>query len=353
VPVTVLVLLDRFDEALDVLADALDKARRTGGTYLFTMTSMLRSDLWWRRGELAEAEADALNALSPGDTFVRVFPLTRCIADVRIERGQITAAAEALDRTALPGELAGALSWSVFRTSRGRLRILQGRAQEGVEDLLTAGRWLEALGNHNPAFSAWRSEAALGLSKLGNHNEARRLAHEEVTLARRWDAPRALGHALTTAGLLADSEPGLQLLTEAVSVLADSPAQLVKARALTELGAALRRRNRRANARAPLATGLELAQRCGAWALADRARDELIATGARPRRAMRSGLDALTPSERRVARLAASDQTNRDIAQALFVTEKTVETHLSHAYQKLDIHSRSQLTSALAAGTAG
>jgi DNA-binding CsgD family transcriptional regulator len=172
-----------------------------------------------------------------------------------------------------------------------------------------------------------------------------------VTLARRWGAPRALGHALTTAGLLADSKPGLELLDEAVSVLADSPAQLVKARALTELGAALRRRNRRADARAPLATGLELAQRCGARALADRARDELIATGARPRRPMRSGLDALTPSERRVARLAASDQTNRDIAQALFVTEKTVETHLSHAYQKLDIHSRSQLTSALAPGT--
>jgi DNA-binding NarL/FixJ family response regulator len=169
-----------------------------------------------------------------------------------------------------------------------------------------------------------------------------------VALARRWGAPRALGQALTTAGLVAGGEPGLELLREAVAVLADSPAQLVRARALIELGAALRRRNRRSDAREPLAGGLELAQRCGAWALAERAREELIATGARPRRAMRAGIDALTPSERRVAHLAAGGQTNRDIAQALFVTEKTIETHLSHAYQKLAIHSRSQLTSALA-----
>jgi DNA-binding NarL/FixJ family response regulator len=123
----------------------------------------------------------------------------------------------------------------------------------------------------------------------------------------------------------------------------------MRARALTELGAALRRGNRRADAREPLAAGLELAERCGASALAERAREELIATGARPRRAMRTGVDALTPGERRVASLAAGGQTNRDIAQALFVTEKTIETHLSHAYRKLDIHSRSQLTSALAA----
>ncbi|HEY3633964.1 MAG TPA: AAA family ATPase, partial [Caldimonas sp.] len=309
VPVTVLVLLDRFEEALDVFADALEKARRTGATYLFTMTSMLRSDLWWRLGELAEAEADALNALSTGGTFARVLPLARCIAEVRTERGELTEAAEALEQAALAGETAGALSWSLFRASRGRLRILQGRVDDGVEDLLTAGRWLEDLGSHNPAFSAWRSGAALGLARLGRRDDAQRLAHEEVTLTRRWGAPRALGHALTTAGLVDDGDARLALLQEAAAVLADSPAKLVKARALTELGAALRRCNRRADAREPLATGLELAQRSGGWALAEHAREELIATGARPRRAMRSGIDALTPSERRVARLAADGQT--------------------------------------------
>ena len=93
---------------------------------------------------------------------------------------------------------------------------------------------------------------------------------------------------------------------------------------------------------------MEEARRCGAVPLAERARDELLALGARPRRFVMSGADALTASERRVAAMAASGMTNREIAQALFVTQKTVEVHLSHAYQKLDIRSRRELGAALA-----
>jgi DNA-binding CsgD family transcriptional regulator len=92
---------------------------------------------------------------------------------------------------------------------------------------------------------------------------------------------------------------------------------------------------------------MELAYTCGAAALVERAREELVATGARPRRALRTGVDALTPSELRVARLAADGMTNREIAATLFVTTRTVEIHLTHAYQKLDISSREQLPEAL------
>jgi DNA-binding CsgD family transcriptional regulator len=349
VPLTVLVLLDHFDEALAVLVDALDRARRTGDALLFTIASLLRADLWWRLGELGEAEADAHNEVTRGGAFGRAFALNRCLADVLIERGLLDQAKEALAEAEAHGEQPGTHAWALFRGTRGRLRILQGRLEEGIDDLLTAGRWLQALGGRNPAIAAWRSHAVLGLARLGDDAQATRLADEEVALARRWGAPRALGQALTTAGLAAEGEARLDLLREAAAVLADSPALLMRARALTELGAALRRGNRRADAREPLAAGLELAERCGAWALVERAREELVATGARPRRAMRTGVDALTPGERRVARLAAGGQTNRDIAQALFVTEKTIETHLSHAYQKLDIHSRSELASTLAA----
>jgi DNA-binding CsgD family transcriptional regulator len=74
----------------------------------------------------------------------------------------------------------------------------------------------------------------------------------------------------------------------------------------------------------------------------------LLATGARPRRIALSGVESLTPSERRVAEMAAEGGTNREIAQALFVTPKTVEVHLSSAYRKLSIRSRSQLSKALA-----
>jgi DNA-binding CsgD family transcriptional regulator len=70
---------------------------------------------------------------------------------------------------------------------------------------------------------------------------------------------------------------------------------------------------------------------------------ELLAAGARPRRTALSGIESLTPSELRVTQLAADGMTNREIAQALFVTEKTVETHLGHVFPKLDVSSRAEL----------
>jgi DNA-binding CsgD family transcriptional regulator len=130
-------------------------------------------------------------------------------------------------------------------------------------------------------------------------------------------------------------------------VLEDSPAELEHARALTDLGAALRRTGKRSEAREPLRAGLDLAQRCHATALVQRAHDELVASGARPRRFLLTGVDSLTASERRVAEMASEGLTNREIAQALFVTEKTVEGHLGHAYRKLDVRSRSELPRAL------
>lgn len=92
-----------------------------------------------------------------------------------------------------------------------------------------------------------------------------------------------------------------------------------------------------------------MAHRLGALALVAQANDELAATGARPRKVVQTGLETLTASERRVAQLAAGDMSNKDIAQALFVTVKTVELHLSSVYRKLEISSRRQLASTLAA----
>src|SRR5262249_27118951 len=135
---------------------------------------------------------------------------------------------------------------------------------------------------------------------------------------------------------------------EAVDVLADSPAKLEHAKARTDLGAALRRGNQRSKAREQLRHAVELATICGAKPLVNRAEAELLATGARPRRIAVSGIESLTPSERRVAEMAAEGPTNREIAQALFVTSKTVEVHLSNAYRKLGIASRSQLAAVLA-----
>jgi DNA-binding CsgD family transcriptional regulator len=182
---------------------------------------------------------------------------------------------------------------------------------------------------------------------LGDNEEALAQSEEQARLARVFEVPRELGMALRVSGLVRSGDEGLELLHEAAAVLDASPAGLERARALTDLGAALRRRGNRSDAREPLRRALDLAQRSGAAALAERAHTELLATGARPRRLALAGLAALTASERRVAEMAAQGLTNRQIAETLFVTEKTVEGHLRQAYRKLEIESRTQLPKAL------
>jgi DNA-binding CsgD family transcriptional regulator len=196
----------------------------------------------------------------------------------------------------------------------------------------------------NPSYSGWRSALAVELA-ADDRDEAIRLAHENVGHARRTGVARGLGVTLRAQGAIEGSADALR---EAAALLERSPARLEEARALVDLGAVLRRRGRRTEARDALRDGLDLARRCGADRLADRARDELGASGARLRREAASGVESLTPGERRVALLAAQSLSNAEIAQALFVTVNTVQTHLSHVYAKLEITSRAQLAAALA-----
>jgi DNA-binding CsgD family transcriptional regulator len=170
-------------------------------------------------------------------------------------------------------------------------------------------------------------------------------------LARAFGAPRALGVALRAAGLVAGGQRGEALLRQAIQVLAGPDTRLEQARALADLGALLRRRNHRVEARQLLRQALDAAYHLGAGALAQRAETELRATGAKPRRVLLSGLEALTASERRIAELGAEGLTNREIAQTLFVTARTVEGHLTNVFNKLDISSRTDLPAALAAPT--
>jgi DNA-binding CsgD family transcriptional regulator len=204
---------------------------------------------------------------------------------------------------------------------------------------------------HNPALLPWRSHAAAALHTLGREREARERATEELELALRWGAPLPIGRALRTLGLVEAGAGAERRLREAADVLAPSPARLEYAKVLVDLGAALRRRNERRAAQALLKQGVELAHDCYASALATRANDELAATGARPRKLLLTGLSSLTASERRVAQLAAEELSNKEIAQALFVTVKTIEVHLSNVYRKLEISSRRQLAAALVAAS--
>jgi DNA-binding CsgD family transcriptional regulator len=133
-----------------------------------------------------------------------------------------------------------------------------------------------------------------------------------------------------------------------VDVLRAAPAPLELARALIDLGAACRRAGARTKARGLLYEGLDLAHSLGGIRLSGLAHQELVIAGGRPRRHAVRGRDALTPSELRIALLAADGRTNRQIAQALFVTQRTVENHLTSTYGKLGISSRPGLPAALA-----
>ena len=153
--------------------------------------------------------------------------------------------------------------------------------------------------------------------------------------------------ALRTIALLQRGPQQVRGLSAAGEAPENAGRELEHARTLVELGAAMRRQGERAAAREPLLRGRELAHRCGAHIVVRHATQELLASGARPRRIIRSGAESLTTSERRVAELAGTGLTSRAIAEQLFVTQKTVETQLGNVYRKLDIPGRQHIADAL------
>ena len=236
----------------------------------------------------------------------------------------------------------------MFLQARGALRVAQQRPGEALEDLIAAAGGWRGLAIENPVVASWRTAAAAAHTALGHPIEAASLANEQLALARKAGTAATLGAAFCCYAATAAKQDAGPLLAEAVKLLEAAPARYELALALADLGSHLRRTGRPREARAALRRALDLAQRCGAAPLADQARRELLATGARPRRTALTGPDALTSAERRVAVLAADGMSNRQIAQHLFITLSTVETHLRHAFHKLGITSRAGLPAQLA-----
>lgn len=334
---------ERLEAAARWLKLGLEAARARGHSVQLAMVQAERARHALLRGSVADAQLEADAGLEVIDASNFVFPrLTAVAIEAAIERGDL---ADGSGRAATVDAERERLFLDEYLIARGRLRIARGDPREGISDLLRVGRLHEIYGNRMPA--DWRPNAALALMALGEEEQARELADEGLERARTFGTPRALGLALRTAGTVATARERLPLLEEAVAVLEPSFARLELAYALTDLGRELVRRRRRRDGREALRRALDEALGCGATALAERVRGELGAGGGRPPRLELTGVDALTPSERRVCELAAGDSTNREIAQTLFVTEKTVELHLTSVYRKLGIRSRYQLSGAL------
>lgn len=372
-------------------ADDLDEAERAieqfsaiaprGGLPSIAGAHYFRGALALARGDVAQAEPDAwataetLRQAGLAMTFPTNLAL---LIDVLVERGQVDAAEHELQASGVADEMPDIFQFGLLHQSRAWLRLAQGRTAEGLEDIAELLRRSRRYGIRNVASTPitaaaamalarlredrsarnlvetyrqtvrdWGAFAAIALTTIGRGRPARGMAELYLRAARAWGTPRTIGVGLHALGIAEGGKKGIDLLKEAVATLERSPARLEHAKALTDLGAALRRANRRAEAREPLREALSWARSTGAVAVARRAHEELEATGERLRPLMAAGVESLTPSERRVAEMAAEGHSNREIAQSLFLTVKTVETHLSHAYRKLDIRSRRELAGAL------
>lgn len=346
-----LAVADRLPEAFAFFDRGIDAAQGDGDAVGFRLMAVLRSRAAFYAGRLLDAEADGRAALALfQDDGGRELPVAAAVLiDALAEQGKIEQAQAVADECGLEDEdRIKVLVGHFVHLARGRLRLRQRRPREALADLRACGDALDAAGYPNPSFADWRSYAARTHLALGERQAAMDLAAQNLELSRRFAAPRVLGVALRTMGLVEGGAGGLALLEESIEQLRHSAAQLEYGRSLVEYGGALRRAGYRTDAQRHLRAGLDIAARRGARPLVDRANGELVAVGARPRRELLTGPHSLTAGELRIARLAADGATNRDIAQTLFLTRRTVEFHLTNSYRKLNITRRGQLRAALA-----
>jgi DNA-binding NarL/FixJ family response regulator len=337
-------LADRYEATDRWLSAAIAEAQSRGSARGFAPASAFRAWNAYRAGHLREAEADATASIEllAGDHIIRPVALGALILTL-IERGEIAEAERAqagFDPSRLRADL---FSLTFFDQACGALALAVGDGPRALIHLDRVAEWELAMGYRGEAWLDHRSLRALALRLLDRHGDALREAVEAVELTRALGSRRALGASLRVLAQVSNNGDREERLRESASVLTASGARLEHAHTLVALGSELRREGRRSESRESLDQGLDLARRCGATALVERAYDELSAAGVGRRKMLRTGVDALTASELRVARMAAAGKSNRAIAQDLFVTVKTVEFHLRNTYRKLEISSRREL----------
>ncbi|HEX6524712.1 MAG TPA: AAA family ATPase [Streptosporangiaceae bacterium] len=338
-----------FNEASALADRHVELAQSRRSTAELALTRVVAAEVAYRRGDLgaslAAGQAAMDDATAVGAYGLRV-AAAALSARVLIERGEADAAAGLLADSD-PSSGVHHLITGFHRYVRARHELASGRLREGLALLMDAGRLLSAHGITNPACVGWRSRAVLTHVRLGQGVLARKLAAEDIAAARAWGAPVTIGRALTAASAAHPPAEALGMLCDAVAILDGTGALLEQARAHVRLGTALNSAGRDRDAREALHRGLDLATSCGAVQLAARARDRLLAAGARQREATGFQPTPLTAGERRVTELVVQGLTNQEVAIKLCISKRTVDTHLAHVYRKLGIRSRSRLREAV------
>lgn len=336
--VRVLILADTFEAAARAIDALGEQAAACAAGY--------RAELALRTGSVNDAERWAAQALELARES-RPGPFAgdarAVLVSALAERGAFREADELLRASRAPHS-------TRLRHARARLMLAEGRFEDAYAEACEVGARRERQGRSNPTWDGWRSTAAVALAHLGRRAEATKLAETELARARSFGAPVPIARALA-ARAVAESEDRTraEMCVHALTELGDRPAGLGSVRLTLEQGSALARTGNRVQARDTLRPALAEADRRGAILLAQRARRELVATGLRPRRAATEGDAALTPRQRQICELAAAGKGNRAIAGELFVSIKTVETHLAAAYRKLGVGTRAGLAACLPA----
>jgi len=341
---------DGTTEALEFVVRALAAARWHGDRRAVVYHLVMEGWLLYRLGRIHEAHAAAVEARTAAAAIgpeldEATFTLqaeSLCLAHILVERDQPDEALALARAGSLETPTAEYLA--TVRHVEGRAELARERPVAALSQLEAAGTVLAGLGIHNPVFNGWRVAAVPAALAAGREEAAREHTEELERAAASLDTVSTRVRARRARALLADPKAAGALLEEAREEAAQSPFQLDEAAVLLQTGVSLARAGDAERAREPLRLALDLADRLGAVATARAARDALVATGGRPRRAALSGLASLSPAEIRVARLAASGMKNREISEHLFVTLKTVEMHLSSTYAKLGVKGRENLS---------
>ncbi|UJW30256.1 LuxR family transcriptional regulator [Saccharothrix sp. AJ9571] len=334
---------------------ALNRLLKTAGGPVSRTALAARATVLEGLGELPDAAADAQSAMHgaaelEGMVAEAVVPSVR-LASVLVKMGQPDRAEALLVRTRWPHF--GWMYPQAVLVSAEVLR-LRGDHASALAILFDCGNRLAEAGVRNPVFVPWWLEAACLLAELGRQDEAAGLAEYGEQTARDWQTDESAGLALLAAGVAARGRRSLDVLAEAADRLAAAPAPLSQARAEFLFGRALLAADDTKGARAHLRRAIDVATQSGYLALGSVARELLVSAGGRMHTLLDARrLGALSGSELRVAELAAAGESNREIADRLFVSLRTVETHLSSVYRKLRIGLRDELPAALRARSEG
>ncbi|WP_432856437.1 ATP-binding protein [Amycolatopsis sp. CA-161197] len=348
--VLTLYLVDDVEPSLAALGDLMEHAQRRGEAWTYTLGASTRSLVLLWTGNSADGLSDAqfahdiITQEAWGDAGAMP---QAALAAALIRHGEPARALQVLDSVRRPRLDRFTLEYHWVLMARARALAATGDGPGALEQLLRCRDSLAEADIANPVLAPWWYEAAEVLAGLGRGDEGWAGIEEAEEGAARWGTARALGMVRTARGVLTPGDTGIDLLAEAAEILAPSPAKLEHARAEFLLGRRLFHRGDAEGARDRLRRSIDVAVLCRDKLQLNQSLPALAEAGGRMRRGTASPADALSGSERRVAEKAAEGATNREIAESLFLTVRTVELHLTGVYRKLGLKGRAEIAEAL------